>query len=226
MRLTAPGATLNSAAGANMARLNGLLRGVPAARLLNLGSGTRFLGADRLDPALRGRMVNLDLSACRGVHVVADAHALPFAAAAFDGIVCQAVLEHTRRPADVVGEMRRVLRPAGLVYAEVPFLQGYHPSPRDYHRFTPEGLAELFAGFERLDAGVAAGPSSSLSWMLRDYLAGLLTWFTPGSRWRTPAVVAAAWMTFPLKYLDVLLSRRPGAAAMASGLYFLGRRAA
>jgi hypothetical protein len=124
----------------------------------------------------------------------------------------------------VVKEIGRVLRPRGLVYVETPFMQGYHPTPRDYYRFTEEGLAELLSGFERVDSGVCTGPSSSLGWLLREYLAGLLTGFTPGSPLRGMAFLAASWLTFPLKYLDLLVGRRPGASAIASGLFFLGRK--
>jgi hypothetical protein len=32
------------------------------------------------------------------------------------------------------------------------------------------------------------------------------------------------WVTFPLKYLDLILSSSPVAAYIASGFYFLGRK--
>ena len=222
--LIAPAATLNIAARANIAHLNRLLRTVKDPLLLNLGSGERFIGAEGLDEAVARKMVNFDLVPCAGVRVVGDAHGLPFGAGVFHGVVCQAVLEHTRRPEAVVEEIGRVLKPRGLVYVETPFMQGFHPTPRDYYRFTEEGLAELLSGFERVDSGVCVGPSSSLAWILREYLAGLATGFTPTSPWRGKAVMAAAWLTFPLKYLDLLVARRPGAAAIASGLFFLGRK--
>jgi len=219
-----PSATLNIAARKNVAHLNRLLQTFDNPLLLNLGSGDRFIGAEGLDEAVARKMVNFDLVPCPGVRVVGDAHGLPFADGVFHGVICQAVLEHTRRPESVVKEIGRVLRPRGLVYVETPFMQGYHPTPRDYYRFTEEGLAELLSGFERVDSGVCTGPSSSLGWLLREYLAGLLTGFTPDSPLRGMAVLAASWLTFPLKYLDLLVGRRPGAAAIASGLFFLGRK--
>ena len=219
-----PSATLNFAARGNMARLNRLLREFDRPLVLNLGSGDRFIGAESLDEGVRRSMVNFDLVPCLGVSVVGDAHALPFGEAVFHGVVCQAVLEHTRRPEAVVKEIGRVLKPGGLVYVETPFLQGYHPTPADYYRFTAEGLAELLSAFAPLDSGACVGPSSSLGWLLREYLAGLLTGFTPDSPLRGMAFLAASWLTFPLKYLDLLVGRRPGAAAIASGLYFLGRK--
>jgi len=219
-----PGATLNLAAGRNIFRLNRLLEDFPEPLLLNLGSGERFIGADALSERVLQKMVSFDLFAYPGTRVVGDAHFLPFGDDAFHAAICQAVLEHTRRPESVVEETRRVLKRGGLVYAEVPFLQGYHPTPRDYRRFTLEGLEELFSGFARIDSGVCVGPSSSVSWLLREYITGLLTGFTPSSPLRAPAAIAAGWLTFSIKYLDFLFARRPGAQAIASGLYFFGRK--
>lgn len=225
MLIPMPGATLNLAARKNIFRLNRLLEDFPEPLLLNLGSGERFIGADGLPERVRQRMVSLDLFAYPATRVVGDAHFLPFGDAAFHAVICQAVLEHTRRPESVVEETGRVLKKGGLVYAEVPFLQGYHPTPRDYRRYTLEGLDELFSGFAKIDSGVCVGPSSSVSWILREYIAGVLTWFTPSSPLRGPAAIVASWLTFPLKYLDFMFAGRPGAHVIASGLYFLGRKA-
>jgi SAM-dependent methyltransferase len=219
-----PGATLNLAARANISRLGRRLKDLPEPRLLNLGSGERFIGAEGLPERVRRRVVNFDIFASPSVHVRGDAHFLPFGDETFHGVICQAVLEHTRRPEMVVEEMSRVLKTRGLVYAETPFLQGYHPTPRDFYRFTQEGLVELFSGFAKIDSGVCVGPSSSVSGLLREYIAGVLTWFTPSSPLRTPAAIIASWLTFPIKYLDFFFVRRPGAHAIASGLYFLGRK--
>jgi len=219
-----PGATLNLGARKNISRLNSLLKAFKNPLLLNLGSGERFIGVDSLEKPTARRMVNLDLFPCSTVQVVGDAHVLPFRGEVFHGIVCQALLEHTPHPERVVGEMARILKIGGVVYAEVPFLQGYHPTPGDFYRFTREGLEVLFSAFERIDSGVCVGPGSSLSWILREFVTGLLTWFSPASRLKTPATLVAGWLTFPLKYLDLFLVRRPNAHTIASGLYFLGRK--
>ena len=59
------------------------------------------------------------------------------------------------------------------MYAEIPFLQGYHADPHDYQRYTRSGIVELFGDFDLLETGVCVGPASALGWMLTD-LAGLL----------------------------------------------------
>ena len=32
--------------------------------------------------------------------------------------------------------MMRVLKPNGFIYIEVPFLQGFHADPNDFHSYT------------------------------------------------------------------------------------------
>jgi len=222
--LETPGASLNTAARRNLARLDGLLKTAEDARLLNLGSGDRFLGKESLDLRRYKKVVMLDIRPFASVDVVGDAHRLPFQSGSFHGVICQAVLEHVRFPEIVVEEISRVLLKGGFVYAEVPFLQGYHPTPEDYRRYTMEGIESLFPGFSRLDSGVCVGPSSALSLMLREYLSGLLTGFGDETRARRLARRFAAWLTFPVKYLDLVFADRPGAGRIASGLFYLGKK--
>jgi len=218
-----PNATLNTAAAANMKRFGQLLTGKESPAVLNIGSGSRFLGGSRLASGAV-RLVNLDIARLAAVDVVGDAQRLPFADEVFDGIVCQAALEHVPRPQQVVGEMLRVLRRGGIVYVEVPFLQGYHPTPGDFLRFTRDGLELLLNDFSRLDSGVCTGPASTASWVAREFLSGLLCGFSDNRGIRRVTVFLAGWLTFPIKYLDLIFARRRGAGAIASGVYFLGAK--
>ena len=47
--------------------------------------------------------------------VVGDARALLFADASFDAVTCRYVLQHIEHPEQVVDEMRRVLKPGGMI---------------------------------------------------------------------------------------------------------------
>jgi len=180
-------------------------------RVLDLGAGAR-----RLAPGV----VSADLDRASRPTVVCDAMALPFSAVAFDLVVSTALLEHCPDPHAVVREMHRVLRAGGEVYAEIPFLQGFHPDPADYQRYTVLGIERLFSGFETTRVGVCVGPSSALAWMLGKYAA---TWFD--TVWLARAVEGIGrWVTFPLKYLDALLQHKRQAHTLASALYFWGRR--
>jgi SAM-dependent methyltransferase len=75
--------------------------------------------------------------------VVAQAPDLPFAAAVFDGVLCTQVLEHVERPAAVVGELARVLRPGGRLLLSAPMYWRQHEEPYDFYRYTRYGLRYL-----------------------------------------------------------------------------------
>ena len=77
------------------------------------------------------------------VDTIASAEHLPFEDGSFDCVVCTEVLEHCRRPGQVMAEIARVLRPGGWVFLTTPFLRPLHEMPHDYFRFTPSALAHL-----------------------------------------------------------------------------------
>lgn len=219
-----PSPTLNTGARKNIRLLNQYLSAFSKPVLLNLGSGQRFLGEKILKEDQRTKILNLDMSRFATVDVLGDAHHLPFSQDVFHGVICQALLEHVYNPEHVVSEIFRVLKNDGFVYAEIPFLQGYHPTPHDYYRFTGEGIISLFSRFARVDSGVCVGPSSTLSWILREYLTGLLTGFSEKKKLRGVAGFMTGWLTFPIKYLDFIFSKGAGAHRIASGFYFLGKK--
>lgn len=163
----------------------------------------------------------MDIYPFANVDVVGDAHKLPFVSGSFDGVVSQAVMEHLESPALAVEQMYRVLRPGGLIYADLAFMQHLHGFPFDYYRWTMLGLERLFHDFEKIEIGVVAGPSSLLTCILRDY-AGLII---PDIRFvKAATMIAIGWLTTPIKYLDRYLSRKKDAHRMALSLYYLGRK--
>jgi SAM-dependent methyltransferase len=93
--------------------------------------------------------------------VVADVEEpLPFADASFDAVVAGELLEHLRFPHAVVAEIRRVLRPRGVVVGSVPnafrlqgrlrFLRGRpaEDDPTHLHMFSSAAVRELLGGFD------------------------------------------------------------------------------
>jgi SAM-dependent methyltransferase len=82
-----------------------------------------------------------------------DIRALEFPDGSFDGIVCNAILEHVEEPQRAIGELFRVLRPGGRIWVEVPLNQPYHPSPGDFWRVTPEGLRIWMSQFKERSCG-------------------------------------------------------------------------
>ena len=94
--------------------------------------------------------VGVDIVADRGVHIIADAHHMPFASGCFEQIVLSEVLEHLADPPTAAGEMARVLSGGGALILTTPFVYPIHEAPYDFQRFTAFGLRRLFsvAGFE------------------------------------------------------------------------------
>ena len=73
-----------------------------------------------------------------------------------------------------------------------------------------------------MESGVQIGPGSALSWVLREFLASLLSC---GSPWLYRKVQAlAGWGTFWIRCLDRLVVPAPHVAHAASAVYYLGRK--
>jgi SAM-dependent methyltransferase len=98
----------------------------PSARLLDVGCGTGWLAEHFTDyTGVDGSPDAVGTAVARGRNVqLADVdRPLPFDDASFDGVVLKDLLEHVADPVAVVGEVRRVLRPGGVVFASSPDAQ-------------------------------------------------------------------------------------------------------
>lgn len=185
----------------------------PGDRILHAGSGTRHLD---------GNIINVDLFPFHGVDIAADLTDLPFHSDSFDAATCDQVLEHVSHPHRVTEELRRVVRPGGLIHVASPFVFPWHPSPSDYTRWTLEGLASLFPECEIVEQGVMAGPFSALNAFLAAFFA---TIFCFGSR-TLQGILQYFFLVvfFPLKFFDVLFGRLPGAELCAANFYLIVRK--
>lgn len=72
---------------------------------------------------------------------------------AWDIIIAEQVLEHVPNPARALKNIQLMLRPGGIAILTTPFLVKFHPDPKDYYRWTADGLREaiLQAGFSSVD---------------------------------------------------------------------------
>ena len=126
----------------------------PSARLLDVGCGTGWLAEHFADyTGVDGSPDAVAAAAARGRNVVlGDVDApLPFEDASFDGVVLKDLLEHVADPVAVVGEVRRVLRPGGRVFASSPDAQRWVWNDYTHRRpFTRVAFRLLFrdGGFE------------------------------------------------------------------------------
>jgi len=169
-------------------------------------------GAGRAVPGY----LNLDLFATPGVDVLADAEALPFPGDVFTRVECDAVLEHVRDPQRVMREITRVLAPGGYAHLVTPFCHPFHEYPRDYRRFTIDGLKELNGGsLEVVAEGWRTGPTATMLVFTLEYAKLLLPW----KWWRVMAHGVLGWVLFPLRYLDLLLLRTASAGRIGNHCY-------
>jgi SAM-dependent methyltransferase/uncharacterized protein YbaR (Trm112 family) len=164
--------------------------------------------------------INSDVALTPITDIVFDAHDIPFEDETFDGVIVQAVLEHVGDPYRCVGEIHRILKSDGIIYAEIPFLQQVHGGGVDYTRFTHLGMLRLFKDFQEIESGACCGSGMALAWSIKYFF---LSFFT--SRFVRNVVKGFANLTlFPLKYFDYLLINRRGTLDAASAYYFIGKK--
>lgn len=164
--------------------------------------------------------INLDLFAVPGVDVAADAEKLPFPDAIFQRVECDAVLEHVRDPAQVMREIVRVLAPGGYAHLVTPFCHPFHEYPKDYRRFTLDGLKELAGPLETVAEGWRTGPTATVLVFTLEYVKLLL----PFRAWRVLTHGALGWLLFPFRYLDLILLRSPQAGRIGNHCYLWLRK--
>lgn len=66
--------------------------------------------------------------------------------AQFDLVLSFDTLEHVSDPFTFCRNLVRLAKPGGFLYLATVFSWEYHPSPEDYFRFSPTGLARCFQG--------------------------------------------------------------------------------
>lgn len=184
-------------------------------RILNLGSGPTNV---------HPRAVNVDLFPFANVHLIAEAERLPFADHTFDAVVSEQVLEHVRGPWRAAQEIVRVTKPGGLIYTATPYMFPLHPSPKDYSRWSVDGLADLFQGCDLVRSGTRNGPVSG---MLIVMAMGLATIFSFGiSPLRKVLNYVFMAVLSPFKLLDYLYAHLPGAEDVAGSVYVVMKKRA
>jgi ubiquinone/menaquinone biosynthesis C-methylase UbiE len=88
-------------------------------------------------------------------HIVADIKYLPFKDISVGGIICNAVLEHVDKPFIAISELHRVLDYGGELFLYVPWVWPYHSSPKDYFRYSVDGIKSLCDMFSSIQIAPA-----------------------------------------------------------------------
>lgn len=189
-------------------------------KILVVGGSILGDGMESLADDPRIQLVETDVALGPRASIICDGHDLPFADGAFDAVIVQAVLEHVTDPFRCVAEIKRVLRPDGLVYSDTPFMQQVHGREYDFTRFTRLGHRRLFRDFTEIESGISCGPGAALAWSIQYFALS----FFQGRRLRAAVNGLARLSLFWLKYFDAYLSKRESALDAASAFYFLGRK--
>jgi SAM-dependent methyltransferase len=184
--------------------------------LLVVGGGAIGSRAEPLYESARVDLVGFDIYASPNITFLADAHRIPLADASVDAVWIQAVLEHTVDPIQVVSEIRRVLRPGGLVFATTAYLWPVCEGAYDYARWTPSGLRWIFRDFTVIGLGSASGLGTGVLLALRALAQSLLR--------STKAGQIVTLPLFWLRFLDRFTGTRRALDA-APALFFFGRLA-
>jgi SAM-dependent methyltransferase len=207
----------NRVAKVNAPRFHSLMKEVRAEpTMLIVGGGTIGKGTEALYADAGLRRWAFDVFPSAVTDFVADGHCIPLPDGCVDGVWVQAVLEHVLDPNRVVAEIHRVLRPNGIVYSEVPFMQQVHEGPYDFTRFSESGHRWLFRWFDRIDSGVVFGPGTSLFWSIRYALAALF-------RSRRLGTAVTSLLFFWVQFLDRIVPESYAIDGVC-GSYFLGRK--
>ena len=189
--------------------------------ILDLGSGGKGdVQLQGLSAETKARLIRTDMRTDVAVDFVSDAHHIPLPDSVLDGVVFQGVVEHVARPWLIAAEIVRVLRPGGVVFCEAPFIQWYHEDPKDYYRFTEDGLKALFEPCQSIESGVSIGPVGGVVGVMRELAPILfshryLYW---------PLKWVLAWLTYPVVLLDRLYRHRPRAKTIALAVYVVARK--
>jgi hypothetical protein len=95
-----------------------------------------------------------------------------------------------------------------------------HAYPKDYRRFTIDGLRELAGGLEVVAAGWRTGPTATVLVFTIEYVKLLFPW----RPWRILAHGVLGWVLFPLRYLDLILLRSSDACRLGNHCYVWVRK--
>ena len=131
-------------------------------------------------------------------YLIADLEAIPFASNSTDTVLCTQVLEHVRKPLEVLKEFHRLLKPGGHLCLTVPLSWGKHMGPNDYYRYTSYGL--LYLAQESNLNVIFLQPRGGISWQLAEILA-----FLPDYLFADTSNLLVRVLRFPFKVFVSLI---------------------
>lgn len=192
--------------------------GAKVITILVVGSGKQraWLNELLVSDISRQKIIYSDIDTDADVDLFCDGHDLPFKDDSIDAVVTTAVLEHVLYPEKVAAEIARVIKPGGLLYSELPFMQQVHEGAYDFTRFTLSGHRRLFNYFLEIESGMVAGPSTALVWSIENFILAFVRKALIRKITKALVRIIFGW----LRYFDYLLVNRPEAMDAASSTFF------
>jgi len=188
----------------------------------NFDSNTIAINVGSGNSNISDNIINIDIFPYENVNMCCDIENIPIADASIDVVINIAVLEHIMNPEKVVGEIYRILKKGGTVFTYFPFIQPFHASPYDFSRRTIEGLKILHKQFEINKIYVGAGPTSGFLWIFQEWISLILSFGIKKIHHYVYLLIMI--VTFPLKFLDLLLSKYPNSHNISSGFIIIARK--
>lgn len=133
------------------------------ATVLDFGKSSR----DRFGLFSTGQIETADINRFEGypdyLCDICDRDTLP--GRTYDGIICNAILEHVYDPFSAVANMQALLKDGEICLCYVPYLYRYHAPEdlmyQDYYRYSRDGIAWLFRDFSDLTLYSVRGRTSA-----------------------------------------------------------------
>ena len=118
-----------------------------------------------------GRYLGCDLPGNEAAELITDVPGtIPVSDQSVSVVLSNQVLEHVEHPHEYLNEARRVLLPDGILILSTHGVWKYHPDPRDYWRWTCEGLRKQIqdCGFQIIRFRGIMGPRATALQLLQD----------------------------------------------------------
>lgn len=132
-----------------------------------------------------------------------DGKNLPFPSDHFDAVVCFEVFEHVFNIEEVLVEIRRVLKPGGLLLVSIPFAWDEHEIPYDFARYTSYGIKHIFQN-NKFEVVELEKTTTYVLAVCQMFIAYLVQYALPKGRyWRQLSQLV---VIFPLNIFSILLN--------------------
>ncbi len=110
-------------------------------------------------PFFKGKeYIGTDFRQGKGVDLILDLHSIDLPDSSIGSALLLETLEHVEYARKAMEQVRRVMRPDGIVIITSLMRFKIHSYPNDYWRFTPEGFKSLLSPFSNSFVSYAGNP--------------------------------------------------------------------